>query len=53
MRSFTIYIYNENSAFSNNHAFLIKIYNVKFSSVFKFIKHLIFQNLKNVTIAVV
>ena len=53
MRSFTIYICNENSTLSNNYAFLIKVCDIKFSSVFEFIKYLIFRVLKDVMIAVV
>ena len=53
MRSFTIYTFNENSIFLNNYASLIKICDIKFSFVFKFIKHFIFRVLKNVIIATV
>ena len=53
MRSFIIYIFNENSSFSNNCTFLIRVYVIKFSFIFKFIKHFIFRILKNVIIAVV
>ena len=53
MHSFTICIFNENSTFSNNCAFLIKACDIKFSSAFKFIKLFIFRVLKDVTIVIV
>ena len=53
MRSFTIYIFNENSTLLNNYAFLIKICDIKFSFTLKFIKHFISRVLKNVIIAAV
>ena len=53
IRSFTICIFNENSTFSNNYAFLIKICDIKFFFIFEFIKHFIFYILKNVIIAAV
>ena len=53
MRSFTIYIFNENSIFLNSYAFLIRACDIKFSFTFKFIKHFIFRVLRNVTIAII
>ena len=53
MHSFTIYIFNENSTFSNNYAFLIKVCDIKFSFIFESIKHFIFRVLKGVTIVTV
>ena len=53
MRSFIICIFNENSIFSNNCASLIKVCNIKSSSVFEFIKYFISRVLKSVIIATV
>ena len=53
MRSFTIYIFNENLTFSNNCASLIKACDIKFSFDFKFIKYFISRVLRNVTIAII
>ena len=53
MRSFTICIFNENLIFLNNCASLIRTCDIKFFSVFKFIKHFIFRVLKSVIIVIV
>ena len=53
MRSFIICIFSKNSIFSNSYASLIRICNIKFSLIFKFIKHFIFRVSKNVIIAIV